>query len=128
MSSSMRSATLTDQFVGEGYYSLRLGIDELIQLQEKLNVGPNVVATRLLQGEWLVDDIRETIRLALIGGGMSQKEAFDMVKRCVKEGYLMDYVSVAANAIYAALTGIEDEPLPGEAEAPTMKNQTPSED
>lgn len=124
----MRSATLTDQFVGEGYYSLRLGIDELIQLQEKLAVGPNVVATRLLQGEWLVDDIRETIRLALIGGGMSQKEAFDMVKRCVKEGYLMDYVSVAANAIYAALTGIEDEPLPGEAEAPTMENQTPSKD
>lgn len=124
----MRSATLTDQFVGEGYYSLRLGIDELIQLQEKLNAGPNVIATRLLQGEWLVDDIRETIRLALIGGGMSQKEAFDMVKRCVKEGYLMDYVSVAANAIYAALTGIEDEPLPGEAEAPTMESQTSSED
>lgn len=124
----MRSATLTNQFVGEGYYSLRLGIDELIQLQEKTGVGPNVVATRLLQQEWLVDDIRETIRLALIGGGMSQKEAFDMVKRCVKEGYLMDYVSVAANAIYAALTGIEDEPLPGEAEAPTMENQTPSED
>ena len=124
----MRSATLANQFVGEGYYSLRLGIDELIQLQEKLGAGPNVVATRLLQGEWLVDDIRETIRLALIGGGMSQKDAFDMVKRCVKEGYLMDYVSVAANALYAALTGIEDEPLPGEAEAPTMENQTPSED
>ena len=124
----MRSATLTNQFVGEGYYSLRLGIDELIQLQEKTGVGPNVIATRLLQQEWLVDDIRETIRLALIGGGMSQKDAFDMVKRCVKEGYLMDYVSVAANAIYAALTGIEDEPLPGEAEAPTMENQTPLED
>jgi len=124
----MRSATLANQFVGEGYYPLRLGIDELIQLQEKLNAGPNVVATRLLQGEWMVDDIRETIRLALIGGGMSQKEAFDLVNRCVKEGYLMDYMSVAANALYAALTGIEDEPLPGEAEAPTMENQTPSED
>jgi hypothetical protein len=128
MSNPMRSATLTDQFVGDGFYNLRLGIDELIQLQEKTGVGPNIIATRLLEGAWLVDDIRETIRLSLIGGGASHRAAFDLVTNYVKEGYLMDYTSLAANTLYAALTGIEDEPLPGEAEAPTMENQTPSED
>lgn len=115
----MRSAKLENQFVGEGYHDLCLRIDELIQLQEKLGVGPNVAATRLLQGEWLVEDVRETVRLGLIGGGMSQRDAFDLVGRCIREGHLLDYAAIAANLLFAALAGIEDEPLPGEAEAPT---------
>ncbi|APX65587.1 hypothetical protein AV944_06710 [Sphingomonas sp. LK11] len=60
---------------------------------------------------------------------MPQREAFDLVSRCVKEGYLIDYTVLAGRLIMAALSGIEDEPLPGEAEAPTMmEDTTPSED
>lgn len=121
----MRSAKLENQFVGEGYFDLCLRIDELIQLQEKLGVGPNVAATRLLQGEWLVQDIVETIRLGLIGGGMSQRDAFDLVNRCIKEGHLFDYAALAGNLMIAALAGVEDEELPGEAEAPTTMETTP---
>lgn len=129
MQQPSRSAKLEDEFVGEGFHTLCLRIDELIQLQEKLGVGPNIVAQRLLRGEWLVEDIQQTIRLGLIGGGMSQREAFDLVNRCVKEGYLIDYTALAGRLIMAALSGIEDEPLPGEAEAPTMmEDTTPSED
>jgi hypothetical protein len=128
MSKPMRSARLENQFVGDGKYDLCLRIDELIQLQEKLAVGPTVLAQRLYSGEWLVEDIRETIRLGLIGGGMPHRQAFDLVEGYVKEGYLLDYTSIAANALYAALNGVEDEPLPGEAEAPTTEMQTPSED
>lgn len=123
-----RSAKLEDEFVGEGYYALCLRIDELIQLQEKLGVGPNVIAQRLLRGEWLVEDVQQTIRLGLIGGGMSQRDAHDLVSRCVKEGHLMDYTVLAGRVILAALSGIEDEPLPGEADAPTMTEQTLQED
>jgi hypothetical protein len=124
----MRSARLENQFVGEGYHDLCLRIDELIQLQEKLGVGPNVAAQRLLQGEWLVEDIVETIRLGLIGGGMSQRDAFDLVTRCIKEGHLFDYAVLAGQLMVAALAGIEDEPLPGEATAPTTMETTTHSD
>jgi hypothetical protein len=123
MQQPSRSAKLEDEFVGEGYHTLCLRIDELIQLQEKLGVGPNIVAQRLLRGEWLVEDIQQTIRLGLIGGGMQQREAFDLVSRSVKEGYLIDYTVLAGRLIMAALSGIEDEPLPGEAEAPTTMQE-----
>ena len=123
-----RSAKLEDEFVGEGYFTLCLRIDELIQLQEKLGVGPNILAQRLLRGEWLVEDIQQTIRLGLIGGGMQHREAFDLVNRCIKEGYLIDYTALAGRLIMAALSGIEDDPIPGEAEAPTMTEATPTDD
>lgn len=116
----MRDATLRHQFVGQGYYDLRLGINELILLQEKLAVGPYVAAQRLLAGDWLVTDIIETIRLALIGGGMSHKEAFTLTESYIKPGHLMEYATLAGQILMAALAGVEDEPVEGEADAPTI--------
>lgn len=109
----VRSAKLERQFVGEGYYDLCLRIDELIQLQEKLGAGPNVIAMRLLQGEWLVNDLIEVIRLGLIGGGMGQREAYDLVHRVIAPGYLVDYAALAGQVIFAAMSGVEDEPFTG---------------
>lgn len=124
----VRSAKLERQFVGEGYYDLCLRIDELIQLQEKLGAGPNVIAMRLLQGEWLVNDLIEVIRLGLIGGGMGQREAYDLVHRVIAPGYLVDYAALAGQVIFAAMSGVEDEPFTGEAEAPTMMETTTQPD
>ncbi len=73
----------------------------------------------------MVEDIRETIRLGLIGGGMQQRDAFDLVGRCIREGHLIEYASLAANLMFAALAGVEDEPIPGEAIAPTTEMTTP---
>lgn len=124
----VRSAKLERQFVGDGYFDLCLRIDELIQLQEKLGAGPNVIAVRLMNGEWLVNDLIETIRLGLIGGGMGQKDAYDLAHRAVVPGHLIDYSVLACNLLYASMSGVEDEPLPGEAEAPTMTETTTQPD
>lgn len=116
-----RSAILHQQFVGEGHYDLGLRIGELISLQEKLGCGPYVAANRLLHGDWLVEDVTETIRLGLVGGGMSQQDAYNLVRRNVREGYLFDYVALAGRLLMAALSGVDDEPmedLPGEPVAP----------
>lgn len=115
-----RSAKLENQFVGEGYFDLCLRIGELIALQEKLGVGPNALALRFLNGDWLVQDIIETIRLGLIGGGMSQKDAFDLVGRVIVSGYFTEYAALAGQVIFAALAGVEDEEMPGNVEAPMM--------
>jgi hypothetical protein len=108
-----RSAKLENVFVGEGRFDLCLRIGELIALQEKLGVGPYVLANRFVAGEWLIQDITETIRLALIGGGMNQREAFNLVERNVIEGYFVEYAGIAGNAILASLAGVEDEDIPG---------------
>lgn len=115
-----RSAKLENQFVGEGYFDLCLRIGELIALQEKLGVGPYVLANRFLNGDWLVQDVVETIRLGLIGGGMHQRDAFDLVNRTIVSGWFGDYAAIAGNLVYAAISGVPDEELPasGEAMAP----------
>lgn len=102
-----RTAQITE-FVGEGDFPLRLRIGELRDLQEKIGCGPSIIVTRLLSGEWLVDDVIETIRLALIGAGMGHREAYTLTHRNVKEGYIVDYVPVATNALIAAIHGVED--------------------
>lgn len=121
-----RSAKLENVFVGEGHFDLCLRIGELIALQEKLNIGPYALANRFMNGEWMVQEVVETIRLALIGGGMNQREAFNLVERNVVSGYFIHYAGIAGNALFAALAGVEDEDLPGEAPAPMMTEETPA--
>ncbi|MYL98406.1 gene transfer agent family protein [Novosphingobium sp. FGD1] len=107
--SQSRSAVLENVFVGEGYFDLALRIGELITLQEKTRVGPYVLAQRLGTGEWHVEDIIETVRLALIGGGMDNKSAFDLVSRNITAGNLMTYATIAHEVIFAAIVGVDDE-------------------
>lgn len=104
-----RSATLHNVFVGEGHYDLALRIGELIALQEKTGVGPYVLANRILAGEWRVEDIIETIRLALIGGGLDNRAAFDLITRNITPGNIIQYVSIASEVVLAAIMGVDDE-------------------
>jgi hypothetical protein len=96
--------------VGDGEYDLCLRIGELITLQETLNLGPQALCNRFANQEWMVGDITETIRLALIGGGLPHQDAFKLVKNYVKEGHLFLYVHVAHNCLLASLMGVDDEP------------------
>lgn len=105
-------------FVGEGNFILHLRISELITLQEKTGVGPAALFRRLMGGDWLVTDVTETIRIGLIGGGMSHKDAFDLVNRVVTAGNLMDNQIVAMTALHAALFGPAEDTTEGEPEAP----------
>lgn len=120
-----RSARLTDQWVGEGYFDLCLRIGELVALQEKTGIGPHALANRFATDGWMVQDVLETMRLALIGGGMHQREAFDLVNRAVIPGYFAEYAATAFRVVLAALSGVEEEPLPGEVDAPlTTETET----
>jgi hypothetical protein len=112
-----RSATLENVFVGEGYFDLALRIGELIILQEKTGCGPYVLANRILTGEWRVEDVIETIRLGLIGGGMDHRMAFDIVTRHITAGNIFTYASTAGEVVLAAIMGVDDEqPETGDGE------------
>lgn len=101
----------------DGLHAFRLAYGELRELQEKCDAGPMFVLTRLETGSWLVDDVVETIRLGLIGGGAEALDALRLVERYVKDrpAWLLN-VKVAQAVLGAALLGVKDEPL-GKGEA-----------
>lgn len=114
----------------------RLGIAELIALQEKRNSGPLEIASRLNYGVWRVEDVTETIRIALVGGGSDAKAAGQIVEANIRPGRQTVYggetlgefeigVKIAATILAAAITGVPDDPV-GKAAAAAAGEATGS--
>lgn len=100
----------------DGDYTFRLKLGQLRELQEKCDAGPYELHNRFLAGTFRIDDIRETIRLGLIGGGKKPEEASTLVKRYVDDYPILDNLLPARAIMWACLKGVEDE-KPGKAEA-----------
>lgn len=115
---------------GDQEYKFRLGYGELRQLQEACDAGPPRIADRLRPYDvqlnphgdnWRIQDIRETIRLGLIGGGMTSHDALVKVIKFVDAVPLIENRFIAYAIIQAAISGATDEML-GKAEgAPKEK-------
>jgi hypothetical protein len=78
-----------------GEHTFLLTIDLLRALQERCDAGPAFILSRLTSGEWLVDDITSTIRLALEGGGLEKEDARRLVKRHIEEDFGVKHVLLA---------------------------------
>lgn len=79
---------------------------------------------RGIGGDWRFDDIRETIRLGLIGGGMTPTDAFVTVARYVDQTDKhppVDNIGIAAGILFHALAGPQDDPV---GKQPTGKTKT----
>lgn len=62
---------------------------------------------RSIGGDWRIEDVRETVRLGLIGAGMSPSDAYILVSTYVDQTDkypLVDNVGVAASILLHALT------------------------
>jgi hypothetical protein len=116
-------------FWGDGEHRFRLPIGHLRELQEKTDCGPYRIFDRLRTGDWRVDDVRETIRLGLIGGGMKPFDAHRLVVRYFDEYglALLDHIPAALQILTAALLGPQDEPLGKKAPAKAKRKPTRKE-
>jgi hypothetical protein len=97
---------------GEDVFCLsKVGL--LFDLEEKCKAPFAVVLHRLEHGMWGINDIRETIRLGLIGGGMEPKDALAAVKRHVDENEhgLAPSALVALAILQAVMFGVPDDPV-----------------
>jgi len=92
-------------------YRLKLG--ELRQLQEKCDAGPLEILARIQSGRWRVDDVYQTIRLGLIGGGMRMDDALILADLTVTDGCLGECAIYAQAILSAAVTGPPDEKIEG---------------
>lgn len=77
----------------------------LEELQDKCGAGPQAIWQRLVDGSWKIADVRETLRLGLIGGEMKPIEAAKLVERYCDTGSLLENVLYARAVLQAALAG-----------------------
>jgi hypothetical protein len=96
---------------GDGVYTFRLPVDSVLELQEKTDCGPYELLDRFRNNAWRIQDIRETIRIALIGGGVKPPKAFALVQRYVDKRPMAENVPACLVIMTAAVLGVPgDEP------------------
>lgn len=117
-----RDASLTTDFGNDNYtFALRWG--QLASLQEACDAGPYVILERLATGTWKINDIRETIRYGLIGGGLTPPAALSLVREYVELRPPMENLLLARAILTAGLMGAPEEKV-GEDEAANQGNQS----
>src|SRR5215831_589588 len=79
----------------------------VLELEEKCGCGVAEIINRLRDGKWKFNDIRETVRLGLIGAGMLPDRALMLVVRYVDERPWSENVLPAQAILFAALVGVQ---------------------
>lgn len=90
---------------GDGLHKFALPIGQLRELQDKCDAGPSRILQRLMGVDWKIDDIREVVRLGLIGGGMKPVEAHVLCGRYVDSRPFMESRLHAQAILMKALVG-----------------------
>jgi hypothetical protein len=118
-----RSANIALEWA-DGEYPFRLAIKQIEELQEKTDCGPYTLLQRISDGSWRLADMRETLRLGLIGGGMDPLKALGLVKRYVDDRPLLENIPHARAVLMAALMGAPDGEKPGKGAAARAKGRS----
>jgi len=105
----------------DGTYTFRLGLAEIEEIEEKRDMSLFALARRLSPAERdaRFADVREVLRLGLIGGGMKPVDALTKVRRYIDERPIDENRDVAYAVVLAGLTRVSSgEAAPsGEADA-----------
>lgn len=106
-----------------GEHRFALPIGPMRALEKARDAGPNWIMSRLISGQWFIDDVYEVIRLGLIGGGLDEKEARKLADENVGYQHYYEHVPLATEILKNALMGEADDPVgelvPGEDDAMT---------
>lgn len=122
----------------DGEYSFALRVAQVEELEAisqnpstgKLGIGFGAIWTRVMDGTWYISDVRNVIRLGLIGGGLGAVEANRLIKSYVDTTHLSDLkpdysspncpVVLAQAILSAAVVGIDSKPVtPGKSQTST---------
>lgn len=95
---------------GDNTYRFNIAkIGQALELEQKCDAGISEILDRVRSGKWRLQDIRETIRLGLIGGGQTPINAMQIVKAYVDERPWAESVPVALTVLLAAMIGVPGE-------------------
>lgn len=106
---------------GDGTHTFRLTYPGLIELEEKCGAPIADIIDRVNGGRYSITDIRETIRIALVGGGKGPAEALRLVRTYVDERIgiigLAEHFPIARLILLGVAFGFAESPLSGKAVA-----------
>lgn len=102
---------------GEHDFALALG--QLRALQANTGAGPEELLNRMAAGTWRVDDLIETLRQGLLGGGVPAEEAGPLLLRLADLHGLIAFRETAFRVLAAALRGPKGDPVGERMGAPT---------
>jgi hypothetical protein len=86
---------------GDGSYRFKLTLKTIAELQEKCSAGIGTIYSRIASGSYRSEDLIETCRLGLIGGGLEGVAARKLIERSCDE-WPLDRWHQHAYAVIAA--------------------------
>lgn len=92
----------------------------LRELQTKTQTGPFKLLTKLKSGDWYVDDVRHIIRTGLLGGGMKDIEANELMATQFDNRPIMESIPLAIAILGVGLYGGSEPTKKAEAEADSL--------
>jgi hypothetical protein len=97
---------------GDGEYLFNVArIGVALELEEKCGAGLSEIMQRLLTDRWKINDVRETLRLGLIGGGTKPEDAKKLLRRYFEDTPIGEHVPVARVILMAAILGVPGDPV-----------------
>jgi len=97
---------------------------QVFELEDKCRCGVAEIYDRIQNGRWKIDDIRETIRLGLIGGGMKPLDALSLVKRYFDDRPWAESINIALVILMAAMVGVPGDQIKKEEAEQTATEVT----
>ncbi|WP_180982422.1 gene transfer agent family protein [Methylocella silvestris] len=127
-------STAVYRTLGGRDYRFQLRLGEMRELERLCNAGIGAIWRRMAMLEFRVDDLRETIRLGLIGGGTPEPEAEAIVRFSIDARPVNDYFDLALAIIKAMFEGVRPKKPDGtdqsgvpETSAPSMSSAAPQD-
>jgi len=116
-----------------GEHEFCFAIGELRALEQRLDAGVAVVLLRLMKGEFKIDDVVETLRIGLQGGGLTERQAMRVIEKAFPSANIFELSLTAARVLAMFIswpTGKDDdkpeEDKPGEPMAAQAENPSPT--
>jgi hypothetical protein len=113
---------------GDGLHKFNVAkIKSVLELEEKCDAGIAEIFQRIRDSRWKINDVRETLRIGLIGGGATPDSALRLINRYCDDRPLAESLQPAILIIMAAMLGVPGD-VPGKkAETERAKEEAPSE-
>lgn len=108
---------------GDGEHTFRLTVKGVIELEQKCDAAFAVIFARLNDMTFKLSDVRETLRIGLIGGAMPPTKAHELVERYALP--LIESLPIARAVVAGVMFGFEASPL-GNPEAAPSGSPNPS--
>jgi hypothetical protein len=117
---------------GDGEHKFNIAkLKCILELEEKCGVGVAEIYQRISTGKWKFNDIRETLRLGLIGAGMMPDKALRLINRYCDDRPWTESLLTAQAVLIAAMVGVPGDEFAKKAEAERAKESqsiTPMDD